>query len=61
VERIQHLLSEIGFEPERVKMFDLSAAMANKFVEAANEMTEQIASLKPNPLRVSTRNKEQEK
>jgi coenzyme F420-reducing hydrogenase delta subunit len=60
VERIQQLLSEIGLEPERVKMFNLSAAMANKFVEVANEMTEQIALLKPNPLRVLTRNKEQE-
>jgi len=41
-------------------MFNLSAAMANKFVEVAKEMSEQIALLKPNPLRESTRNKEQE-
>jgi len=34
-------------------MFNLSAAMAGQFVEAAKEMTEKIAVLGPNPLRVS--------
>ncbi len=30
----------------------MSAAMANQFVEATTEMTEQISALGPNPLRV---------
>ena len=58
VERIQHLLTEIGLEPERVRMFNLSAAEAGQFVKFANEMSEQIAALGPNPLRVSAGSKE---
>jgi coenzyme F420-reducing hydrogenase delta subunit len=38
-------------EQERIKMYNLSAAMANKFVEIAVEMTEEIKSLGPNPMR----------
>ncbi len=33
-------------------MFNLSAAMANEFVAAVNEMTEQVKELGPNPLRL---------
>lgn len=32
-------------------MYNLSAAMANKFVDIAKEMTEEITSLGPNLLR----------
>jgi F420-non-reducing hydrogenase iron-sulfur subunit len=60
VDRIQHLLSEIGLEPERVRMFNLSAAMAGTFVEDANEMAEQVKALGPNPLKVGARSKEKE-
>lgn len=49
--RIQHLLTEIGLEPERVQMFNMSAAMASEFVQKTEEMTEIIARLGPNPLR----------
>ena len=48
---LQTLLNEIGLEPERVKMFNLSSAMAGQFVEAAKEMTEKIVKLGLNPLR----------
>jgi len=34
-------------------MYNLSAAMANKFVEAAVHMTETVKALGPNPLRTS--------
>jgi coenzyme F420-reducing hydrogenase delta subunit len=50
IERIQHHLKEIGLEPERIEMFNLSAAMASNFVEATVEMTEKIKTLGPNPL-----------
>lgn len=49
---MQKLLAEIGLEPERVEMFNMSAAMAATFVEAATEMHERIESLGPNPLRM---------
>ncbi len=51
MEYLQLLLKEIGLEPERVRMFNLSAAMAGKFVEVTKEMTEKIMELGPNPLR----------
>ena len=44
-------MAQIGLEPERVRMENMSAAMAGKFVSVAKEMTEEIATLGPNPLR----------
>jgi F420-non-reducing hydrogenase iron-sulfur subunit len=44
-------LEQIGLERERVRMFNLSSAMAGHFAQAAAEMAEQIAALGPNPLR----------
>jgi F420-non-reducing hydrogenase iron-sulfur subunit len=52
VKRVRDMLGEIGLEPERVEMFNMSAAMAAEFVRAATEMTERIAEMGPNPLRV---------
>ena len=51
VERLQDILKTIGLEPERVRMENMSAAMASRFVEVAQEMTETIATLGPNPLK----------
>jgi coenzyme F420-reducing hydrogenase delta subunit len=53
VERIQDLLKQIGLEPERVRMANLSAAMAGRFVELACEMTDSITAIGPNPLKTS--------
>jgi coenzyme F420-reducing hydrogenase delta subunit len=47
---VQEIISDIGFEAERVQMFNLSAAMAGEFVKAAEQMTEIISRLGPNPL-----------
>lgn len=51
VEGLQQLLAEIGLEPERAQMFNLSAAMATAFVEATQTMVEEITALGPSPLR----------
>ncbi|MBN1304650.1 MAG: hydrogenase iron-sulfur subunit [Anaerolineales bacterium] len=59
VNHLQDLLEKIGLEKERVRMFNLSAAMAGQFVEMANEMTEQIKVLGPNPLRNSQKESEE--
>ena len=53
VTRLQQLLAEIGLEPERVEMFNMSAVMAAEFVAAVTEMTERIDELGPNPLRAA--------
>jgi F420-non-reducing hydrogenase iron-sulfur subunit len=45
------LLAQIGLEPERVRMFSLSSAMAGEFADAATEMAEQIEALGPSQLR----------
>jgi len=51
VDRVQALLKQIGLEPERVRMFNMSSAMAGGFVDAAISMVEQITILGINPLR----------
>ena len=48
---VQDILKNIGLEPERVQMFNLSSAMAGRFAEATKEMTEKVEALGPNPLR----------
>lgn len=51
VEYVKNLLTEIGIEPERVEMFNLSAADGPKFASFAEEFTERIKELGPSPLR----------
>ena len=51
VERVRDLLEQVGMEPERVRMFNMSSAMAGEFAKVATEMVEQITNLGPNPLR----------
>jgi coenzyme F420-reducing hydrogenase delta subunit len=43
-------LKELGIEPERVRMFNLSSAMGPRFAEIATEITEQTRSMGPSPL-----------
>jgi len=45
------LLTQIGLEPDRVRMFNMSSAMAGEFAKVATEMSEQVIDLGPNPLR----------
>lgn len=56
VEHVKKVLGEVGLEPERVEMFNLSSAMGSKFVEYSVEMAERIRKLGPSPLRRSSRN-----
>lgn len=51
VERAQALLQEIGIEPERLQMYNLSSAEGTRFAEIAAEMNERISKLGPSPLR----------
>ena len=43
-------LAEVGLEPERLEMFQLSAAMGARFAEIAKEMTDRIGRLGPSPV-----------
>ena len=53
-ERVNYVrmrLEEIGIDAERVRMYNLSSGEGPTFVAYAREMTENILTLGPNPLR----------
>lgn len=53
VEQVKKILADIGLEPERVRMFNMSAGMGERFARIAEEFTEQIRSLGPNPVKAA--------
>jgi F420-non-reducing hydrogenase iron-sulfur subunit len=54
-DRIRDLLDQIGIGGERLKMVNLSAAMAPTFVERVQEIVETIRAMGPNPLKLSNK------
>ncbi len=54
VEYVQRTLKELGIEPERVAMYNLSSAQGARFAEIANEMAEKIKALGPTPVRANS-------
>ncbi len=54
VERAKQLLKEIGLEPERLEMFNLSSAEGTRFAEIVTEVSRRIAQLGLSPLRRSS-------
>ncbi len=52
VERAKQLLEEIGLEPERLEMFNLSAAEGARFAEIVSEMSQHLTELGSSPLRL---------
>jgi F420-non-reducing hydrogenase iron-sulfur subunit len=54
VKYLKELLKEVGIEPERVEMYNLSSAQGQRFAQIANEMTEKIRALGPSPVRKRT-------
>jgi coenzyme F420-reducing hydrogenase delta subunit len=51
VNHVKDLLAEVGIEPERVEMYNMSSAMGARFAEVATEFTERIKQLGPNPVK----------
>ena len=51
VEYVRKVLADLGVEPERVQMYNLSASMGPRFVEIAGEYTEIIKNLGPSPFK----------
>jgi F420-non-reducing hydrogenase iron-sulfur subunit len=49
VERARQILQEIGLEPERLEMFNLSSAEGTRFAKIVEEMNGRIARLGPSP------------
>ena len=54
-DRIRDLLDEIGIGRDRLKMVNLSAAMAPTFVERVQEIVETVRVMGPNPLKLSNK------
>lgn len=50
-DRIREMLEELGVGADRLKMVNLSAAMAPTFVERVQEIVETVKALGPSPLR----------
>jgi coenzyme F420-reducing hydrogenase delta subunit len=48
---VKKTLTEIGLEPERVEMFNLSSAQGARFAEIAREMVDRIKALGPSPIK----------
>ena len=51
VDFVRGCLEEVGLEADRVRMYNLSSGEGPTFAAYAKEMTENILSLGPNPLR----------
>jgi coenzyme F420-reducing hydrogenase delta subunit len=52
-DRIREMLDEIGVGTERLRMVNLSAAMAPTFVESVQAMVDTVRALGPSPLKGS--------
>jgi coenzyme F420-reducing hydrogenase delta subunit len=53
VRYVKKVLAELGLEPERVEMFNLSAGEGPRFAEIASEMVQRIKALGPSPVKQS--------
>ena len=53
VNYVKEVLKDIGIEPERVEMYNLSSAMGPRFAEIAQEMTQKIKELGPSPVKMN--------
>ena len=51
VDYLGDLMKEIGLQPERLRMINISAAMGVQFAQLATEHVETVRALGPSPLR----------
>jgi len=52
VQYVKKVLQDLGIEPERVEMFNLSAGEGPRFAEIAREMVERAKKLGPSPVKM---------
>lgn len=55
VNAIRSILEECGIDKERLRMVNISAAMAKNLVEVISEMVDSIKHLGPNPLKTNNK------
>jgi F420-non-reducing hydrogenase iron-sulfur subunit len=51
VQYVKKVLEQLGIEPERVEMYNLSAGEGPRFAEIAREMVERVKALGPSPVK----------
>lgn len=49
---VKGILKSLGMEEERIDMYNLSAAMGQRFAEIVKEVTEKVKKLGPSPVKV---------
>jgi coenzyme F420-reducing hydrogenase delta subunit len=54
---VKKLLIQIGIDPARLEMFNLSAAMGPRWAEICNEFTEKVRKLGPSPVALAKHQK----
>jgi len=54
VKRAKMILESIGIEPERLEMFFVSGSMGATFASIAEQMTERVRQLGPNPIKLAS-------
>jgi F420-non-reducing hydrogenase iron-sulfur subunit len=52
---VKTLLEKVGIEPERLHMYNLSAAQGPRFAEIVKDMVERVRPLGPSPVRHRTK------
>lgn len=50
IEYLKNLLIKVDIDPERLEMYNLSAAMGPRWAEICTEFTEKIKNLGPSPI-----------
>ena len=53
IEQAKQILETVGIGGERAEMYNLSSSEAPRFVQIAEEMTEKIGTLGPNPIKLA--------
>ena len=51
VNYLKQLLAEVGIEPERAEMYNLSSAQGQRFAAIATDMAERVKALGPSPVK----------
>jgi len=54
------LIEKVQINPERLEMFNLSAAMGPRWAEICREFTDKIKNLGPSPVRMSIQHRKEQ-
>jgi coenzyme F420-reducing hydrogenase delta subunit len=57
---VKKLLKNLGIDPARLEMYNLSAAMGPKWAELCTEFTERIRALGPSPIGLALSRRKEE-